>query len=496
MSVEFSGEALESAVQSLDDFCCVMKDELSRQRLRTRYCVEVLTAFSSVCDSASSWPTGIEFFGSSSLGNFFSDFCCEYKRSVSLRRQMSEEENRLESGRLIGTGTVNSRLNEVKRHLSREPPALQESLERDSNFCPVFSMYEHNFDRRFFDCDVPAIDGRFIGHFTSRLSLCNGASGISRFLRRTLSELEGLIPKLLVSRSRAFASHEMMNLVREFPERCVVEGSEEYVRVESLVRVLEAKFGASVVLSSLSNVIEMCGAFVSQLNSFVEHFERRSIECSELEAQLEALKLRMNILKSVYSAIGSIRGFDTKIRADFSACVNAVNAKRSSLSIDSDASSLNDLCHDLDHYVRVLESLEAKSENHLKDLERISEHLRTNVRVPDSRLVRSEVVVEKQKEVQNLMEKLVQAVESRSNRISSIRVAASDALSRMSRLRSGSANPNSIVDVARSSLLSGASEVQWREQVLERLEELANEKRKRLSTLKSRTEKLRRASGM
>ena len=398
---------------------------------------------------------------------------------------MSEEENRLESGRLIGTGTVNSRLNEVKRHLSREPPALQESLERDSNFCPVFSMYEHNFDRRFFDCDVPAIDGRFIGHFTSRLSLCNGASGISRFLRRTLSELEGLIPKLLVSRSRAFASHEMMNLVREFPERCVVEGSEEYVRVESLVRVLEAKFGASVVLSSLSNVIEMCGAFVSQLNSFVEHFERRSIECSELEAQLEALKLRMNILKSVYSAIGSIRGFDTKIRADFSACVNAVNAKRSSLSIDSDASSLNDLCHDLDHYVRVLESLEAKSENHLKDLERISEHL-----------VRSEVIVEKQKEVQNLMEKLVQAVESRSNRISSIRVAASDALSRMSRLRSGSANPNSIVDVARSSLLSGASEVQWREQVLERLEELANEKRKRLSTLKSRAEKLRRASGM
>ena len=76
---------------------------------------------------------------------------------------MSEEENRLESGRLIGTGAVNSRLNEVKRHLSREPPALQESLERDSNFCPVFSLYEHNFDRRFFDCDVPAIDGRFIG---------------------------------------------------------------------------------------------------------------------------------------------------------------------------------------------------------------------------------------------------------------------------------------------------------------------------------------------
>ena len=499
---EFSGELMSDAVFQLDELCSEMRQEKARLRNRTRSYSEILIVSSSAFTDNFE-KTGLfdrERGGWQSVGvdvpekfaRFLESFSETYRECLELQRKISEQESRANVIRIM-SGFA-GKISEVKKQLEKEPPALQQSVESESaaSFRPVFSIYEHNFDARYFRSGMISIDSRFLAQFVSRLATARSCAEMVKVLKTTLADVDGMIPELIRMRNSAMEAYEFMSVVCEVPERRIVEGSDTYCKLAAVAEKLEEKVRAWSSFRRMKDVSDRCMAYIGLLDQFGKAFQENTSECAALEAQREALECRLRIFQGVREMLSSAKRFDGALRQSFLETVNAVNGLVPVLTGECSTQDLEKVHREMDRNVSAIDAIQQQVQRYKLDRENVCQHLRTTNYKPEEGAAELSVEVEgKRKEVRDMMTQVATTLEAKVERIATVQQVAERAIAKTS-LREATSG---ILEMGRLTVNKHASEVKWRRQVIERLQELAKEKRARLAEVQARIATLKKEVG-
>lgn len=499
---EFSGELMSDAVFQLDELCSEMRQEKARLRNRTRSYSEILVVSSSAF-TENFEKSGLfdrDRGGWQSVGadipekfaRFLQSFSEVYRECLELQRKISEQESR--ANVLSVMSEFAGKISEVKKQLEKEPPALQQSVESESaaSFRPVFSIYEHNYDPRYFRSGMVSIDSRFLAQFASKLATARTCTEMVKVLKTTLADVDGLIPELIRMRNSAMEAYEFMNVVCEVPERRIVEGSETYCKMAAVAEKLEEKVRSWSSFRRMRDVSDRCMAYIGMLDQFGKAFQENTSECAALEAQREALECRLRIFQGVREMLSSARRFDGSLRQSFLESVNAVNGLVPVLTGDCSTQDLEKVHREMDRNVKAIDTIQQQVQKYKHDREKVCEHLRTTNYKPEEGPAELSMEVEgKRKEVRAMMTQIATSLEAKAERIAAVQQAAERAIAKASPREATSG----ILEMGRLTVNKHASEVKWRRQVIERLQTLAKEKKARLAAIQARIATLKKEVG-
>jgi hypothetical protein len=167
---------------------------------------------------------------------------------------------------------------------------------------PIYSIYQHNYDPRFFPKRIPVINSLFLSRLFQSLSR-KDSNGIDSLA----TDLEPVITSLVNMRYQAMRAFEDFDLLRRNPPKEIVESYSGYKKLRETERLLKRRIvddenSEGSLGLSFERLREACGL----LSKSIQLFESKSNANAERFLVTDAMLKSVNLKTRVYGYIHKV----------------------------------------------------------------------------------------------------------------------------------------------------------------------------------------------
>jgi hypothetical protein len=239
----------------------------------------------------------------------------------------------------------------------------------DASNQPLFTIYEHNFDARYFGSHVRPVNSDYLSRLFTRLLSKPSLSDLTTFLQSCITETDGQIARLVELRGEAIESLDGLRLVEKFPDSSIVQSSPAFGELRSFANTMRTRLKrlerSAGAFPTACRQIHSCASELSLLiQSFDHKLGRYHAKFVGLDSMNNSIGLQYRIfafLKQVTTttAIPPI----TKVHTLYQQFVNAERAVRDRIArCELKRHAVEQLCADLSQLLHLLDKLSTEAD--------------------------------------------------------------------------------------------------------------------------------------